>query len=103
MASLHASYEWSHVSPSLAVQAWEVATVPIQSIGMNLFMLWMSGSSPGEIDRIINSACDADLDMCLHRHLQCHDLRILLDVNHIALLQESPRAKSVASSSENLG
>eukprot|EP00405_Crypthecodinium_cohnii_P037853 CAMPEP_0206543200 /NCGR_PEP_ID=MMETSP0325_2-20121206/10692_1 /ASSEMBLY_ACC=CAM_ASM_000347 /TAXON_ID=2866 /ORGANISM="Crypthecodinium cohnii, Strain Seligo" /LENGTH=168 /DNA_ID=CAMNT_0054041535 /DNA_START=53 /DNA_END=559 /DNA_ORIENTATION=+ len=27
-------------------KAWEVSITPIQSVGMNLFMLWMSGSSP---------------------------------------------------------
>merc|ERR1719221_1487447 len=31
----------------LEKKAWEVAIAPIQSVGMNLFMLWMSGSSPG--------------------------------------------------------
>merc|ERR1719188_2058807 len=31
----------------LEKKAWETAIAPIQSVGMNLFMLWMSGSSPG--------------------------------------------------------
>mmetsp|Transcript_36530 Transcript_36530/g.66954 ORF Transcript_36530/g.66954 Transcript_36530/m.66954 type:complete len:168 (+) Transcript_36530:68-571(+) len=41
----------------LEKKAWEVATVPIQSIGMNLFMLWMSGSSPGIFNVMILGYC----------------------------------------------
>lgn len=33
----------------LEKKAWELAAQPLNSIGMNIFMLWMMGSSPGII------------------------------------------------------
>merc|ERR1712232_187217 len=47
-------------SPSqdlLQKKAWETAIAPIQSVGMNLFMLWMSGSSPGIFSVMILGYC----------------------------------------------
>merc|ERR1712032_627535 len=41
----------------LVKKAWEVAIAPIQSVGMNLFMLWMSGSSPGIFNVMIIGYC----------------------------------------------
>ncbi|CAJ1348661.1 unnamed protein product [Effrenium voratum] len=41
----------------LEKKAWEVAVAPIQSVGMNLFMLWMSGSSPGIFTVMILGYC----------------------------------------------
>merc|ERR1719221_1883253 len=41
----------------LVKKAWEVAIAPIQSVGMNLFMLWMSGSSPGIFNVMILGYC----------------------------------------------
>merc|ERR1719237_766512 len=41
----------------LEKKAWEVAIAPIQSVGMNLFMLWMSGSSPGIFNVMILGYC----------------------------------------------
>merc|ERR1711920_483507 len=41
----------------LEKKAWEVAIGPIQSVGMNLFMLWMSGSSPGIFNVMILGYC----------------------------------------------
>ena len=41
----------------VAKKAWEVAIRPIQSVGMNLFMLWMSGSSPGIFNVMILGYC----------------------------------------------
>merc|ERR1719468_1349813 len=38
-------------------KAWEMAINPIQSVGMNLFMLWMSGSSPGIFNVMILGYC----------------------------------------------
>eukprot|EP00929_Paragymnodinium_shiwhaense_P063849 TRINITY_DN3194_c0_g2_i1.p1 TRINITY_DN3194_c0_g2~~TRINITY_DN3194_c0_g2_i1.p1 ORF type:complete len:167 (+),score=37.38 TRINITY_DN3194_c0_g2_i1:99-599(+) len=38
-------------------KAWETAIAPIQSVGMNLFMLWMSGSSPGIFNVMILGYC----------------------------------------------
>merc|ERR1740129_2018641 len=38
-------------------KAWEIAVAPIQSVGMNLFMLWMSGSSPGIFNVMILGYC----------------------------------------------
>merc|ERR1712146_313083 len=31
----------------LEKKAWETVMTPVQSVGMNIFMIWMSGSSPG--------------------------------------------------------
>lgn len=31
----------------LEKKAWETVMAPVQSVGMNIFMIWMSGSSPG--------------------------------------------------------
>mmetsp|Transcript_6181 Transcript_6181/g.12953 ORF Transcript_6181/g.12953 Transcript_6181/m.12953 type:complete len:168 (-) Transcript_6181:99-602(-) len=36
-------------------KAWEVALGPIKQVGMQLFMLWMSGSSPGIFSVMIMS------------------------------------------------
>merc|ERR1719188_2900833 len=41
----------------LEKKAWETAIAPIQSVGMNLFMLWMSGSSPGIFNVMILGYC----------------------------------------------
>mmetsp|Transcript_43384 Transcript_43384/g.86204 ORF Transcript_43384/g.86204 Transcript_43384/m.86204 type:complete len:171 (-) Transcript_43384:123-635(-) len=41
----------------LEKKAWEIAITPIQSVGMNLFMLWMSGSSPGIFNVMILGYC----------------------------------------------
>merc|ERR1711865_1195099 len=41
----------------LEKKAWETCLAPIQSVGMNLFMLWMSGSSPGIFNVMILSYC----------------------------------------------
>jgi len=41
----------------LEKKAWEIAIGPIQSVGMNLFMLWMSGSSPGIFNVMILGYC----------------------------------------------
>merc|ERR1712007_200575 len=41
----------------LQKKAWETAIAPIQSVGMNLFMLWMSGSSPGIFNVMILGYC----------------------------------------------
>merc|ERR1712194_69254 len=41
----------------LEKKAWETAITPIQSVGMNLFMLWMSGSSPGIFNVMILGYC----------------------------------------------
>uniref|UniRef100_A0A7S0FF02 ER membrane protein complex subunit 4 n=1 Tax=Pyrodinium bahamense TaxID=73915 RepID=A0A7S0FF02_9DINO len=41
----------------LEKKAWEIAIAPIQSVGMNLFMLWMSGSSPGIFNVMILGYC----------------------------------------------
>merc|ERR1719188_2553248 len=41
----------------LEKKAWEIAIAPIQSVGMNLFMLWMSGSSPGIFNIMILGYC----------------------------------------------
>merc|ERR1712232_1512709 len=41
----------------LQKKAWETAIAPIQSVGMNLFMLWMSGSSPGIFNVMILAYC----------------------------------------------
>merc|ERR1712107_424872 len=41
----------------LTRKAWETAIAPIQSVGMNLFMLWMSGSSPGIFSIMILGYC----------------------------------------------
>merc|ERR1719502_338338 len=41
----------------LTKKAWETAIAPIQSVGMNLFMLWMSGSSPGIFNVMILGYC----------------------------------------------
>merc|ERR1719487_215576 len=41
----------------LTKKAWETAIAPIQSVGMNLFMLWMSGSSPGIFSIMILGYC----------------------------------------------
>merc|ERR1740129_1693169 len=41
----------------LEKKAWEMAIAPIQSVGMNLFMLWMSGSSPGIFNVMILVYC----------------------------------------------
>merc|ERR1719203_1683718 len=41
----------------LEKKAWEIAISPIQSVGMNLFMLWMSGSSPGIFSVMILGYC----------------------------------------------
>merc|ERR1719195_2176947 len=41
----------------LEKKAWEIAIAPIQSVGMNLFMLWMSGSSPGIFTVMILGYC----------------------------------------------
>eukprot|EP00933_Yihiella_yeosuensis_P000340 TRINITY_DN10050_c3_g1_i1.p1 TRINITY_DN10050_c3_g1~~TRINITY_DN10050_c3_g1_i1.p1 ORF type:complete len:171 (-),score=30.38 TRINITY_DN10050_c3_g1_i1:67-579(-) len=41
----------------LEKKAWEIAVAPIQSVGMNLFMLWMSGSSPGIFNVMILGYC----------------------------------------------
>merc|ERR1712039_695382 len=41
----------------LTKKAWEIAIAPIQSVGMNLFMLWMSGSSPGIFNVMILGYC----------------------------------------------
>merc|ERR1712232_669146 len=41
----------------LEKKAWEIAIAPIQSVGMNLFMLWMSGSSPGIFNVMILAYC----------------------------------------------
>lgn len=41
----------------LEKKAWELAIAPIQSVGMNLFMLWMSGSSPGIFTIMILGYC----------------------------------------------
>merc|ERR1712078_707729 len=41
----------------LEKMAWETAITPIQSVGMNLFMLWMSGSSPGIFNVMILGYC----------------------------------------------
>eukprot|EP00397_Hematodinium_sp_SG-2012_P063155 GEMP01086639.1.p1 GENE.GEMP01086639.1~~GEMP01086639.1.p1 ORF type:complete len:156 (+),score=36.09 GEMP01086639.1:75-542(+) len=38
-------------------KAWETASSPIQSVGMNIFMLWMSGSSPGIFSVLIVTYC----------------------------------------------
>merc|ERR1712046_127299 len=38
-------------------KAWETAIGPIQQVGMNLFMLWMSGSSPGIFSVMILGYC----------------------------------------------
>merc|ERR1712107_887983 len=47
----------SAVQELLEKKAWEVAIAPIQSVGMNLFMLWMSGSSPGIFNVMILGYC----------------------------------------------
>merc|ERR1711879_402394 len=47
----------SAVQELLEKKAWEVAIAPIQSVGMNLFMLWMSGSSPGIFTVMILGYC----------------------------------------------
>jgi len=41
----------------LEKKAWEVAVAPIQSVGMNFFFLWMSGSSPGIFTIMILGYC----------------------------------------------
>eukprot|EP00747_Dinoflagellata_sp_TGD_P165150 gnl/TRDRNA2_/TRDRNA2_186044_c0_seq1.p1 gnl/TRDRNA2_/TRDRNA2_186044_c0~~gnl/TRDRNA2_/TRDRNA2_186044_c0_seq1.p1 ORF type:complete len:181 (-),score=43.64 gnl/TRDRNA2_/TRDRNA2_186044_c0_seq1:73-615(-) len=41
----------------LEKKAWETALAPVQSVGMNLFMLWMSGSSPGIFNVMILGYC----------------------------------------------
>mmetsp|Transcript_49926 Transcript_49926/g.79007 ORF Transcript_49926/g.79007 Transcript_49926/m.79007 type:complete len:168 (+) Transcript_49926:50-553(+) len=41
----------------LEKKAWETCLAPIQSVGMNLFMLWMSGSSPGIFSIMILGYC----------------------------------------------
>merc|ERR1719237_792601 len=41
----------------LEKKAWETCLAPIQSVGMNLFMLWMSGSSPGIFNVMILGYC----------------------------------------------
>merc|ERR1712151_273160 len=41
----------------LEKKAWEMGIGPIQSAGMNLFMLWMSGSSPGIFNVMILGYC----------------------------------------------
>merc|ERR1711908_237114 len=41
----------------LEKKAWEIAIAPIQSVGMNLFMLWMSGSSPGIFNVMVLGYC----------------------------------------------
>eukprot|EP00931_Biecheleriopsis_adriatica_P070044 TRINITY_DN43840_c0_g1_i1.p1 TRINITY_DN43840_c0_g1~~TRINITY_DN43840_c0_g1_i1.p1 ORF type:complete len:172 (-),score=44.43 TRINITY_DN43840_c0_g1_i1:58-573(-) len=41
----------------LEKKAWEIAVAPIQQVGMNLFMLWMSGSSPGIFNVMILGYC----------------------------------------------
>merc|ERR1712050_316868 len=41
----------------LEKKAWELAIAPVQSVGMNLFMLWMSGSSPGIFNVMILGYC----------------------------------------------
>ena len=41
----------------LEKKAWEVAVAPIQSLGMNFFFLWMSGSSPGIFTIMIYGYC----------------------------------------------
>uniref|UniRef100_A0A7S1FL57 ER membrane protein complex subunit 4 n=1 Tax=Noctiluca scintillans TaxID=2966 RepID=A0A7S1FL57_NOCSC len=41
----------------LKKKAWETAATPIQSLGMNLFMLWMSGSSPGIFSVMLLGYC----------------------------------------------
>merc|ERR1719486_406475 len=41
----------------LQKKAWETAIALIQSVGMNLFMLWMSGSSPGIFNVMILTYC----------------------------------------------
>merc|ERR1712232_987644 len=41
----------------LEKKAWETCLAPIQSVGMNLFMLWMSGSSPGIFSVMILGYC----------------------------------------------
>merc|ERR1719401_2612905 len=41
----------------LEKKAWEIAIAPVQSVGMNLFMLWMSGSSPGIFNVMILGYC----------------------------------------------
>merc|ERR1719254_185402 len=41
----------------LEKKAWETAIAPIQSVGMNLFMLWMSGSSPGIFNVMVLGYC----------------------------------------------
>merc|ERR1719197_1511611 len=47
----------SHQEQLLEKKAWEIAIAPIQSVGMNLFMLWMSGSSPGIFNVMILTYC----------------------------------------------
>merc|ERR1712093_173016 len=41
----------------LEKKAWATCLAPIQSVGMNLFMLWMSGSSPGIFNVMILGYC----------------------------------------------
>jgi len=38
-------------------KAWETASAPIQSAGMSIFMLWMSGSSPGIFSVLMVTYC----------------------------------------------
>merc|ERR1712007_361263 len=38
-------------------KAWDTASSPIHQVGMNLFMLWMSGSSPGIFNVMILGYC----------------------------------------------
>merc|ERR1711933_407420 len=47
----------THQEQLLEKKAWEAAIAPIQSVGMNLFMLWMSGSSPGIFNIMILGYC----------------------------------------------
>merc|ERR1719221_1317002 len=47
----------THQEQLLEKKAWEIAIAPIQSVGMNLFMLWMSGSSPGIFNVMILGYC----------------------------------------------
>merc|ERR1712211_174297 len=47
----------SAVQELLEKKAWETCLAPIQSVGMNLFMLWMSGSSPGIFNVMILGYC----------------------------------------------
>merc|ERR1719221_102460 len=47
----------THQEQLLEKKAWEIAINPIQNVGMNLFMLWMSGSSPGIFNVMILGYC----------------------------------------------